>query len=254
MVCGAVNVFDRGTSEVIVALDAVATEATKPLVGVFLDFHAPVTSGRHSRPSRRPAPVRRARRRDPGLVGAVRVRPLARPRSRCRAAARRRRADRQAGGEPGAGGRVRRDGSSPRPRRQRCSGRTGSTIVPRFRVASLDEACQVAERLGWDVVLKATAKAVRGRPDLASVSPKHRRSRGDGLGLGRSGPVGPRPRPAGRRRPHRGGARGPGDGPARRRAGDRQPRRTRRSARSSPSAWRAFRASCWATSSIGCRR
>ena len=45
----------------------------------------------------------------------------------------------------------------------------GITLVPRFAVASLDEAVAVAERLGWNVVLKATDQAVRGRPDLASV-------------------------------------------------------------------------------------
>ena len=42
-------------------------------------------------------------------------------------------------------------------------------VVPRQPVADLPEAVEVAERLGWDVVLKATAPAVRGRPDLASV-------------------------------------------------------------------------------------
>jgi hypothetical protein len=33
----------------------------------------------------------------------------------------------------------------------------------------LEEAIEVAGRLGWNVVLKATAQAVRGRPDLANV-------------------------------------------------------------------------------------
>ena len=41
--------------------------------------------------------------------------------------------------------------------------------MPRFAVRRLDEAVAVAERLGWNVALKATDQAVRGRPDLASV-------------------------------------------------------------------------------------
>ncbi|WP_172804067.1 GNAT family N-acetyltransferase [Auraticoccus monumenti] len=45
----------------------------------------------------------------------------------------------------------------------------GIRSVPRYRVRTLPEAVAVAERLGWDVVLKATSVSVRGRPDLASV-------------------------------------------------------------------------------------
>nr|WP_231747545.1 GNAT family N-acetyltransferase [Auraticoccus cholistanensis] len=45
----------------------------------------------------------------------------------------------------------------------------GIRAVPRYRVSTLEEATRVASRLGWDVVLKATAPAVRGLPDLASV-------------------------------------------------------------------------------------
>ena len=41
--------------------------------------------------------------------------------------------------------------------------------MPRFPVDSLEDAIEVADRLGWHVVLKATAPAVRGRPDLANV-------------------------------------------------------------------------------------
>ena len=33
----------------------------------------------------------------------------------------------------------------------------------------MEEAVAVAERLGWNVALKATDQAVRGRPDMASV-------------------------------------------------------------------------------------
>ena len=45
----------------------------------------------------------------------------------------------------------------------------GIELVPNFPVRSLDEAIEVAERLGWNVVLKASARALRGRPDQASV-------------------------------------------------------------------------------------
>ena len=38
VVCAAVNVFDQGTEDVIWALDVVALEAEKPLVGAFLDL------------------------------------------------------------------------------------------------------------------------------------------------------------------------------------------------------------------------
>ena len=44
VVCAAVNVYDQGTEDVIMALDEVAVGATKPLIGVFLDFHAPLMS------------------------------------------------------------------------------------------------------------------------------------------------------------------------------------------------------------------
>jgi hypothetical protein len=45
----------------------------------------------------------------------------------------------------------------------------GIDLVPQFAVARLTEAIAAGERLGWNVVLKATSAAVRGRPDLASV-------------------------------------------------------------------------------------
>ena len=44
VVCAAVNAFDEGTEEIILALENVAAEATKPLIGVFLDFHPPLMS------------------------------------------------------------------------------------------------------------------------------------------------------------------------------------------------------------------
>ena len=49
VVCAAVNAFDRGTEEVILALEQVAAEGVKPLIGVFLDFHPPLGSDRRAR-------------------------------------------------------------------------------------------------------------------------------------------------------------------------------------------------------------
>ena len=44
VVCAAVNAFNHGTEDIILALENAAAEATKPLVGVFLDFHPPLLS------------------------------------------------------------------------------------------------------------------------------------------------------------------------------------------------------------------
>ncbi len=46
VVCAAVNVYEEGTEDVIVALDAIAGRSAKPLVGVFLDFHEPMSKER----------------------------------------------------------------------------------------------------------------------------------------------------------------------------------------------------------------
>jgi acyl-CoA synthetase (NDP forming)/GNAT superfamily N-acetyltransferase len=45
----------------------------------------------------------------------------------------------------------------------------GIDLWDRFEVATADEAVAAADRLGWDVVLKATAEPLRQRPDLAHV-------------------------------------------------------------------------------------
>ena len=168
VVCGAVNVFDRGTDDVIDALEDVATEASKPLVGVFLDFHPPIMSGgTPDLPGSLPRFDAHAdaiqalsalsayahwRDRDPGAVPLLDV------------------------DEPGVKRIVNRLLATTPAGRELTDSETaevlgayGITIVPRFTVASMAEACEVAERLGWNVVLKATARAVRGRPDLGSV-------------------------------------------------------------------------------------
>lgn len=45
----------------------------------------------------------------------------------------------------------------------------GIDLWDRIEVASAAEACAAGEKLGWDVVLKATAEPLRQRPDLAHV-------------------------------------------------------------------------------------
>ena len=239
----------------IVALEAVATEATKPLVGVLPGLpRRRLTSGEPG-PCRRPAQVRRARRRDPCPVRAVAYAhwrdrdPGAVPLLDVDETAAKRVVNRGAGRQPGG----------PRAHRGRDSG-AAQRVRDRARapvrgVHSLDEAIEVAERLGWNVVLKATAQAVRGRPDLASVLPQHRRSprrwpRPGAIWAGWS------PSSACRSTTTSAAARAgrPGDGAARRRAGDHQPGGRRVRADHLARAWTAFRASCSATPSIGCRR
>jgi acyl-CoA synthetase (NDP forming) len=48
-------------------------------------------------------------------------------------------------------------------------GSYGIDLWERVSVSTLDEAVAAGERLGWDVVLKATAERLRQRPDLAHV-------------------------------------------------------------------------------------
>ena len=45
----------------------------------------------------------------------------------------------------------------------------GIELVPNYPVRSLAEAVDVAARVGWNVVLKASGQALRGRPDQAGV-------------------------------------------------------------------------------------
>ena len=102
------------------------------------------------------------------------------------------------------------------------------------------------ERLGWDVVLKATAEHLRQRPDTGARLAQHRRRRGDGATRGGAGGHPGEPRPAGVRRAARRARRSACvDAPA---------WRTRCSARCSPSASPARSPSCWGTGSTGSRR
>jgi hypothetical protein len=150
------------------ALEEVAVDATKPMVGVFLDFHPPLMSngtadevGRLPRFDAAADAVQALsavtayahwRDRDPGAVPMLEV-------------------------DENAARRVVNGVLAEAPEGRELTDAEiaellsayGITLVPRFAVRTLDEAVAMAERLGWNVALKATAPAVRGRPDLASV-------------------------------------------------------------------------------------
>jgi acyl-CoA synthetase (NDP forming)/RimJ/RimL family protein N-acetyltransferase len=168
VVCAAVNAFDHGTEDIILALEDVAAEATKPLIGVFVDFHPPLmTSGETDTPGTLPrfdgsVDAIQAlsaltnyvlwRELDLGAVPMVDVDPQA-----AKLLVNRILAAQPAGRELTeieTGGLLR---------------TYGINLVRQFAVNSLAEAVAAADQLGWSVVLKATSSAVRGRPDHASV-------------------------------------------------------------------------------------
>jgi acyl-CoA synthetase (NDP forming) len=168
VLCAAVNVYEEGTEDVIEALDAIAGETDKPLVGVFLDFHLPMmredevdVEGELPRFDA-PADAIQAlaaltayahwRERDPGAV------PLLDP-DILRA---KRVVHRVLSAHPQ--GRELTDEES-----AEVLAAYGIPLVRRYPVASLEEATAVADHLGWNVALKATAATVRGRPDQANV-------------------------------------------------------------------------------------
>jgi acyl-CoA synthetase (NDP forming)/RimJ/RimL family protein N-acetyltransferase len=168
VVCAAVNAFDRGTEEVILALEQVAAEGVKPLIGVFLDFHPPLGSnGEPDSPGSLPrfdgsvdaiqalaslTAYAQWCAQDPGAVPALEVDSQAARRVVNRVLAR-----------------------QPEGRELTTTetaellGSYGINLVPQIAVSGLADAIAAGEQLGWNVVLKATTAAVRGRPDLASV-------------------------------------------------------------------------------------
>jgi acyl-CoA synthetase (NDP forming) len=168
VVCAAVNAFEPGTEDVILALEHVAAEATKPLVGAFLDFHPPLmSSGEPDTPGLLPkfdgsvdaiqalaaiTGYAEWRNRDAGAVPMLEV----------DAQAARRIVNRTLAEQPG--GRELPDAET-----AELLGTYGINLVPQFAVSTLKDAIDAGEQLGWNVVLKATSAAVRGRPDLASV-------------------------------------------------------------------------------------
>jgi acyl-CoA synthetase (NDP forming)/RimJ/RimL family protein N-acetyltransferase len=168
VVCAAVNAFEPGTEDVILALEDVAAEATKPLVGAFLDFHPPLmSSGEPDTPGQLPkfdgsvdaiqalaaiTGYAEWRNRDAGAVPMLEV----------DTQAARRIVNRTLAEQPG--GRELPDAET-----AELLGTYGINLVPQFAVSTLKDAIDAGEQLGWNVVLKATSAAVRGRPDLASV-------------------------------------------------------------------------------------
>jgi acyl-CoA synthetase (NDP forming)/GNAT superfamily N-acetyltransferase len=168
VVCAVVGVFETGTDEAQALLEKVAGDATKPVVGVFLDFHGVDDEGRGpdlmgGLPTfDAPADAIQAlsavtayahwRDRDPGAVPLLDVDEQTAKRI----------VNRVLGKE--ARGRELTDAEA-----TELLGAYGVRLVPKFPVRSLQQAVEIAEQLGWNVVLKATAQAVRGRPDLASV-------------------------------------------------------------------------------------
>ena len=168
VVCAAVNGFDQGTEEIILALENVAAEATKPLIGVFLDFHPPLmSSGAPDSPGMLPrfdgsvdaiqalsalTSYAEWRDRDPGAVPMVEVDTQA-----AKLVVNRILAEQPTGRE------------LTETETADLLSTHGINLVPQFAVSSLVEAIAAGDQLGWNVVLKATSSAVRGRPDLASV-------------------------------------------------------------------------------------
>jgi acyl-CoA synthetase (NDP forming)/GNAT superfamily N-acetyltransferase len=168
VVCAAVNAFGQGTEDIILGLEQVAAEASKPLLGAFLDFHPPMTSsGEPDVPGLLP--------RFDGSVDAIQALaaltayalwrdrdPDAVPLLEVDTQAARRVVNRILSGK--SGGRELSDAET-----AELLQTYGINLVSQFAVSSLSDAIAAGDRLGWNVVLKATSAAVRGRPDLASV-------------------------------------------------------------------------------------
>ncbi len=168
VVCTAVGVFEDGTEAVRSAVERIAAGSAKPVVGVFLDFTA--REDARSDPDTvgclptfdAPADAIHAlsaltayahwRDRDPGAVPLIDVDELSAKRV----------VNRVISATPG--GRELTDTET-----TELLGAYGIHPVRRYLVETLAEAIAAAEELDWDVVLKASAHAVRGRPDLASV-------------------------------------------------------------------------------------
>jgi acyl-CoA synthetase (NDP forming)/RimJ/RimL family protein N-acetyltransferase len=168
VVCAAVRVFGSGTDSVRPALEQLAATAGKPLIAVLLDFDPagapasgqdevgglPVFDSPTDAIHALAAVVGYAswRDRDPGAVPLLETDPAAGKRLVNRVLGRDSRG---------------RELTDPEVRELLLA--YGIDLVAKHRVHNLDEAIAIAEELGWNVVLKATADAVRGRPDLASV-------------------------------------------------------------------------------------
>ncbi|GAA3611975.1 GNAT family N-acetyltransferase [Microlunatus ginsengisoli] len=164
----AVYAYTGGTEQTQAALSGVAAGASKPVIAVLLDFETPEHAG-HGPDLMGSLPTFDAtvdavhalaaltayahwRDRDAGAVPLLEV----------DQAAARKLVNSWLGAEP--------DGRTLEPDETAELLRTyGVKVVPSVAVATLEEATAAAQRLGWNVVLKATSLAVRGRPDQASV-------------------------------------------------------------------------------------
>lgn len=168
VVSAVVNAFGTITSEMHEALEGLAQNATKPLLGVFIEFGGesraiesddlpgglPVFRGQGDALQALAAVTAYAhwRERDPGAVPMLEV----------DSDAARLVVNKVLAHDP-SGRRLTADEATTLLRAY------GITLVPQYVVGTLDAAVQQAEALGWNVVLKATADSVRGRPDLAGV-------------------------------------------------------------------------------------
>ncbi len=168
VLCAAVNAYSGGTEETRRALSDVAAGADKPIVAVLLDFEPrEATEGELDVMGSLPVfdtsvdavhalsaltAYAHWRERDPGAVPLLDV----------DEAAARKLVNAWLAAEPG-GRTLTADEAAV------LLGTYGIKLVPSLTVTSLEEATTAASGLGWNVVLKATSSAVRGRPDQASV-------------------------------------------------------------------------------------
>ena len=175
VVAAVVNPFGAITEHVHDALERLAQDATKPMLGVFIEFAGP--AGRDGRTRRESIgddevgglPTFRGqgdalqslaavtayahwRERDAGAVPLVEVEPTV-----ARAVVNRVLADAPQGRELTAA------------EATTVLRAFGIPLVPQYPVGSLAEATERATELGWNVVLKATADRVRSRPDMVGV-------------------------------------------------------------------------------------
>jgi acyl-CoA synthetase (NDP forming) len=157
VVCAAVNAFDAGTEGIILALENVAAEASKLLVGVFLDFHPPLlSSGEPDLSGRLPRFAGSVEaiqalaaltsyaewfRRDPGAVPMLEVHTQA-----AKLLVNRILATEPTGRE------------LTETETAQLLGTYGINLVPQFPVASLDEAVAAGDQLGWNVARYAVGQ------------------------------------------------------------------------------------------------
>jgi acyl-CoA synthetase (NDP forming)/RimJ/RimL family protein N-acetyltransferase len=171
VVCAAVNAFNQGTDDIILTLENVAAEAAKPLIGVFLDFQPQLQSSGEPDAPDAPGMLPRFdgsvdaiqalsaltnyaqwRDRDPGAVPMVEV-----DTQEAKLIVNRVLAEQPTGRE------------LTEIETAELLAAYGINLVRQFAVSGLADAVAAADQLGWNVALKATSSAVRGRPDLASV-------------------------------------------------------------------------------------